>query len=284
MKKILALALALVTLIGIIAGCTSSESVNFDYKESYERLYKDVVEHGYAIDDLTANAMRKYEDQTCVCFGDSITGGFEPPDDYPTVISRLTGLTTVNAGFGGVRMSSHPYPEIDAFSFYRLADAIATDDWSLQDQYVAELPLTNSQSRYNALRAVNWSEVDFITIAFGAMDISGQVPIEDPNDLKSVNTVMGALRYSLERIQSTYPHIKILVLTPIYRYWAEEAKDSDQMLFAGHTFTDYVDGIITVAQEYKLPYVDMYRTLGFNSITRVYYLMKTTVFIPMQRG
>lgn len=284
MNKITALILVLVTMLSLFSGCIQTEKGSFDYKESYERLYKDVVEHGYAIEDLTDNAMRKYEDEICVCFGDSVTGGKEPPSDYPTVISHETGMTTVNAGFGGVRISAHPYPEVDAFSLYRLADAIATDNWTLQDQYVSELPLENSQNRYDALRAVNWSEVDFITISYGSMDISGQVPLDNPEDPKSVNTVKGALRYSLERIQTTYPHIKILILTPMYRYWIEEAKDSDQMIFAGLKYTDYVDAIIQVAQEYKLPYVDMYRTLGINSVNRFFYFDENDGFHPNANG
>lgn len=274
MKKITALALALIAVICVLGGCTADNTAAngaFDYKESYERLYKSVVEHGYAIDDLESSVVRKFEDGVCVCFGDSITGGFEPPNDYPTVIANRTGLTTVNAGFGGVRISSHPYPEIDAFCFYRLADAIATDDWTLQDENVSKLPLENSTARYNALRDVNWSEVDIITVALGSIDASGGAVIENTADPKDINTVKGALRYSIERIQSTYPHIKILVLTPIYRYWIDEQKDSDEMTFNGNSFIAYVDAVIDVAVEYKLPYVDLYRTLGFNSVNRLYY-------------
>lgn len=285
MKKVIAIVMAFITLLCVFAGCSSTESTsNFDYKESYERLYKDVVEYGYAIEELNKNAVTNHSGEVCVCLGDSITGGFEPPSDYTTVIANKTGITTVNAGFGGVRISSHPYPEIDAFSLYRLADAIATDTWTLQDENISKLPLENSAARYAALRAVNWSEVDYITIAYGSMDISGQVQMDNEYDPKSVNTVLGALRYSLERIQSTYPHIKILVLTPIYRYWIDEAKDSDQMVFAGHSYTDYIDGIISVAEEYKIPYVDMYRTLGINSVNRLYYFNENDGVHPNANG
>lgn len=225
----------------------------------------------------------RHDGKVCVCFGDSITGNMAAPNDYPSVLAAETGMTVINGGFGGCRMGYHPNVEYDAFSMYRLADAVATGDWTLQQTHVASIASVNKDAHLEALMAVNWSEVDFITIAYGTNDTNGNA-IDIAESPMSTRTVLGALRYSIERILTAHPHIKLLILTPIYRYWNDEDIDSDEKLIDGKHFVDYGDGMIEVAKAYKIPAVDMYRTLGFNAITRSYYFPATDGTHPNANG
>ena len=285
MKRLITAVLALILLVGVLSGCSIGSSETYNYKDGYDRLYKDVVEHEYAIEDLERTTVKKFSDgEICVCLGDSVLGGYVPPADYGTVIAEETGLEVINGGISGARMSAHPTASLDAFSMYRIADAIATGDWSLQDANVAELPVSRSADRYAALKAVDWSKADIVTIGFGTMDINGHVAIDDPDDPKATDTVLGALRYSLDRILTAYPHLKIMVLTPTYRYLIDQEKGCDEVLFGGNTYDDYADGLISVAKEYKIPYVDLYRSIGFNSATRSYYFNSNDGTHPNERG
>lgn len=220
----------------------------------------------------------KFEGKICVCLGDSILGNYEDSKSYTAVIAQQTGMQVVNGGFGGCKMAYNPEvnPEFDAFAMYRLADAIATGDWSLQEQNANKHPYKETPARVEVLKNLNWAEVDYLTIGFGTNDVQGHGYIEKDDNKKAIDSYMGALRYSIERIQKQYPQIKILLVTPIYRFWAEDSTDSDNKLFTDpygneHKFTDWVDAMIQVAEEYKVPYVDLYRNLGFNSVTRSYF-------------
>ncbi len=285
MKRVVAVLTFLVVLTGVLCSCSTADTQVYNYKDGYDRLYKDVVEHDYALEELNDNTLRKFsKDDICVCLGDSLLGGFEAPNDYATVIANETGMTTVNCGIANSRMAAHSEPGRDAFSFYRLADAIATGDWSLQDANVSSLAAELVIRRYNDLKAVDWENVDVVTIAFGTMDINGQVAIDDPADPVSTATLMGALRYSLNRILTAYPHLKVMIVTPTYRYFIDEGKSCEELLFGGHRYEEYIDGIITVARQYNLPYVDLYRTLGFNSITRSYYYDSNDGAHPNMKG
>ncbi len=285
MKRLITAFLIILMLSGTLTGCVVSTNEGYSYKDGYERMSKNVVEYGYAIEDLERNVVRKFTDgEICVCLGDSILGINDPPADYATVIAEETGLETVNAGISGVRISQNPNAGMDAFSLYRLADAIVTGDWSLQDANVSSLPLRNTVNRYEALKAVDWSKVSVVTMGFGTMDISGAAVIDDPADPKSTNTVAGALRYSLDRILTAYPHLKVMLLTPIYRHLTDEDKGCDEVLFGSYSYDDYCDAIISVAEEYKLPYVDLYRTLGINSVTRSYYFNPDDGTHPNDKG
>lgn len=222
----------------------------------------------------TDNAIKsRHGGKVCVCFGDSITGNMVSPNDYPSIIAAETGMKVINGGFGGCRMSdTHQTAAYAAFSMVKLADAIVSGDWTLQNNNVSGLStVTNGTEHLAALKEVDWNSVDFITIAYGTNDIQNYITIDDTANPKSTNTYLGSLRYSIEKILTAYPHIKLMVLTPMYRYWPDESADSDSKTFNGSKFTEWGDGLIKVAEEYKIPYIDMYRTLGFNAITRAYY-------------
>ncbi len=222
----------------------------------------------------------------CVCFGDSVTGNMDAPYDYPSVLAEETGMEVINAGFGGCRMSdTHPTECYAAFSMVKLAEAAASGDWSVQNALVGSMSqATNAAEHLTALKAVKWGEVDFVTVAYGTNDINSAVAIDNGDDPQDVTTYLGALRYALEKLLPAYPHLKILLLTPIYRYWNDEDVDSDEKLFNGQRFTAWGDGLLEVAGECKIPGVDLYRTLGFNSITRKYYFPATDGTHPNSFG
>lgn len=231
-------------------------------------------------------AKSRHAGKICVCFGDSVTGNMDEPYDYPSVLAEETGMEVINGGFGGCRMSdTHPTAAYAAFSMVKIAEAVASGDWSLQNSNVSGLSaVCHGPEHLAALKAVNWSDVDFITIAYGTNDIQSQVTIDDSENLQNTKTYLGALRYSLTKILTAYPHIKVLLLTPIYRYWNDEGVDSDGKTFGGKTFTDWGDGLLEVATRYKIPAVDLYRKLGFSNLTRGYYYPSTDGTHPNVKG
>ena len=260
----------MLTLVAVFTGCGAASVETFDYKKAYEELSQTVIEQGYQIDDI---AGRFSEDELCVCFGDSILGLPGVSESYAGVIEEKTGLETVNAGFGGASIAKNPNEAYDAFSLYRLVDAVVSGDWSLQDANIESLPLPSSAARYEELKSVDWSKVSVVTLGMGMHDINDGYAIEDLSDPRSTNTVKGALRYSIEKLIKAYPHIRVMVLTPTYRFMLNSGKGCNEILYNGNTFDQYIDAIIGVAKEYKLPYVDLYRTMGISAVNYKYYYL-----------
>ena len=210
----------------------------------------------------------------CVCFGDSITGNYIKPFDYPSIIARKTGMEVVNGGFGGCRMAQHPDTGHTAFSMYNLADSVASGNWSVQDAAVKSIESANATEHLATLKEVDWSAVDYITILYGTNDFTGGVPIGADDGSLSTTQFKGALRHSIETILAAYPKIRIVLLTPIYRFWKENGTvtDSDSYESSGLKLTDYVEAVIDVADEYKLPVFNLYNSLGINKINRTKFL------------
>lgn len=242
----------------------------------------------YAVEDTSVYKSR-HAGKVCVCFGDSVTGFMAPPNDYPSVLAQLTGMTVYNVGFGGCRMSdTHPYEAYKRFGMCALVDAIVSGDWTEQDQYVDQIEAeTFPQLHLTTLKRIDWNGVDFVTIFYGGNDAGNDVAIGTVGN-SDKQTFVGALKYSVEKLLTAYPHLKILVLTQIFRYWMSDSKDSDEMVFTmggqSYHYYDWGDEEIKAAQLLKVPVVDMYRTLGINSITRTLYLRASDQTHPSAEG
>jgi len=229
-----------------------------------------------------------------VCFGDSITGLFlDPLRDYPNLISQSLSLDVYNVGFGGCRMSTHPSTALyDNFSMYRLADAIATGDFTLQDAAILNTAEEASHIRLDTLKSIDFNTIDYITIAYGTNDWSGgtgvRPPIDNPENLYDITTFNGAARYSVKRIHETYPHLKIMFITPFYQWDITTGLDSEggwrPTYNPNYSKLDYINALIKVGNEEKIPVIDMYRTLGINKYNREFYIPSTDGTHPNEKG
>ena len=229
--------------------------------------------------------------KTLVCLGDSVTGLMAPPNDYPSVLASNTGMTVINGGFEGCRMTdTHPTATYAAFSAVKLADAIATGTWTTQDANISGFESGSyAPAHLTALKAVNWSNVDYITIFFGGNDAGDQyVYINNASNPTDTTTYVGAARYVYNRIHTAYPNIKIMFFVPMYRYWISEGKDSDEMTFTlgsnTYHYYDWGDALIASPPASGVPVIDMYRTLGINASNRTTYLLTSDQTHPSVAG
>ena len=215
-----------------------------------------------------------------VNFGDSIFGNIRPPFDLSTMIAKYTGATVYNCAFGGCCMSQAD-GHWDAFCMYNLADAIATDDFTLQDDALeySDIP-SYAAVPLATLEGIDFSDVDTITIAYGTNDFgSGRNALDNENNALDTTTIAGALRYSIETILGAYPAIKIVVLSLIYRVKLSDGtfeKDSDTWTnWRGISIPDINEKLKSVAQEYHIQFIDNYN-MGFNKLTYTTYYGDTT--------
>ena len=211
-------------------------------------------------------------DKVIVNFGDSIFGNARPPKDVSTYLSNETGATVHNVAFGGCRMGKRS-GNWDYFSMYRLADAIATGDWSLQDDAINYSDRTSyAETPLALLKSIDFNDVDAITIAYGTNDFTGKNAIDDVTNKYNTDTFAGALRYSIERIQSAYPNIEIILCTPTYRFWMDSdgafIDDSSTRIINGSKLTDFVQKTRDVANEYGLTVIDNYYGCGIDNSNR----------------
>lgn len=231
--------------------------------------------YGAKIEETQLQSNQKLKGKVIVNLGDSIFGNYQPPEDISSFIAEVTGATVYNCGFSGSTMAYTNY-YMDAFASYRIIDAIVSGDFTLQDTAIANnKEPSHFQKSLELLKSIDFNNVDYLTFNWGTNDYNGGHPIENLSNLMDVTTFKGALRYVLNELTTTYPHIKIMVLTLGYRFWIDGSnnfvEDSDTKIIGGNSATDFINGVMSVSKEYKVPYLDNYYDLGLNKQNRGYY-------------
>lgn len=228
------------------------------------------------VDDLSS-VNKPLSGKVVVNFGDSIVDRNMPSNDISSMIATISGATAHNVGFGGCRMATGKYPRPwEAFSMVSLARAIVSKDWSAQDTAIADTSQgypTYFPTKLALIKSLDFNKVDYVTIRYGTNDWNASVYLDNPENKYDEWYLTGCLRISLELLMEAYPHLRFLIQTPGYRFWmdsnGEFIEDSDTKLNTNNDkLTDFVEQMIKVAKEYKIPYQDDYHMLGFNKFNR----------------
>lgn len=253
-----------------------------------EKSFNEFQEYGAFNADSVILQSKDFHGKTIVNFGDSIFGNRRPPDDISTHLAKLTGATVHNCGFGGCRMSQHHNSNYDPFSMCRLADAIVSKDWTLQDTASTSDVPYYFENVLAILKELDFSKVDIITIAYGTNDFASDVNLDNTDNPHDTTTFAGALRYSVEKLLGAYPHLKIFVCSQTYRFWMDEnnvfTEDSDTHQNGdGKKLTDFVGKTEEMTKELHLPYINNY-DIGMNKYNRGYYFSETDGTHPLTVG
>lgn len=199
-----------------------------------------------------------------VVFGDSIMGMVRDQTSVPAYAAAYTGAKVYNAGFGGCRMSVHPSSGYAAFSMWALAEAVTTGVWTTQDaqassgqDYFAE--------QLSTLKGIDFNSVDVAVIHYGTNDFAANVVVDDATDDAKTTTVCGALRYSIRKLLTAYPKLKIYISLPLYRIWDGVGAETHTNSL-GKKLSEYNAAIEAVAAEFNLPVIDGYKRLGINAL------------------
>lgn len=217
--------------------------------------------------------------KTVALFGDSLIGMYRDFTGVQAYVAGATGATVHNVGFGGCRMSVHPSSGYAAFSMWALAKAIAENDWATQDAQ-ASSGSSYFPEQVALLKSLDFNKVDIAVIHYGTNDFAagGGVTVDNESDHDDYNTLCGALRYSIEKLLTAYPKLRIYISLPVFRFWDESGvvSYSDTYTRYGHTLVDFCEALRGVAAEYKLPVIDGYNGLGVNALNATVFLSDGT--------
>ena len=204
--------------------------------------------------------------KTIVGFGDSIFGYVRDDTSVLSNVANVTGATVHNVGYGGCRMATHPTNGYSAFSMYKLADAVTSGVWTDQDNEVSS-GASYFPEQLALLKSIDFNDVDIVIIHYGTNDYTAGngVVIDNANNRYDCNTFIGAFRYSVEKLLTTYPHLQIYVSLPTYcEYSTGEPYPEDHTNTLGKYVREYVDALRNAATEYNLSVIDCFYGLGIN--------------------
>ena len=236
-----------------MASTEDVQSLRDTLNERINALSETQLNHGYNI----------------VNMGDSIFGNTDGETSITDRLAHLTGATVYNCAFGGCQMTDRPEAQWSPFSMVNLATAIASGDFSIQENALntySGYP-SNFRKHLNTLKGIDFTSVDVVTIAYGTNDFTAGDGIANAENNVDINSLKGALRYSIETLCTAFPNIRILVCTPMWRCWFEGGVfqyDSDTYELGGQKLPDFAEAIKDVAKEYHIPVCDYYNEAGVN--------------------
>lgn len=248
----------------------------------------DSIYHAYGVKVpwLIDNAPKsKYEGKKLICFGDSITNY-----GYIDTIKSDTGIDAVNVGLSSGRYaySDDSDQYVNAFAFHNIIYAISTGDWTIPDTLNGVSGYETQYAHIQDIKTINFNDVDFISIAYGTNDFSSATPLDDADyPLDPEKSFKGAIRYCLKLLTEKYPHLKIIGVTPCYRFWSENDTilyDSDEHAVGGLYLNQYVQAVEDVYTEYHLPVVNNYTNAGINKYNRLQYFSISDGLHPNANG
>lgn len=221
-----------------------------------------------------------------LCLGDSIFG--TKNTEVSEFFKSITKANVYNCALGGTRMAQHE-EGWDNWSMYRFAYSIANNDWAIQENGLTHTNVPPfAEERLAFIKTLDFNDIDVITINHGTNDWSGSITLDNDSNPLDTTTYMGALRYSVETILTAYPHLKIVVLSPCWRYWKDAdgnfTNDSNTRTNTlGEALVSYVSKGKEVAESYQLDWVDLYH-IGFNKFTTSIYFPSTDTTHPNNTG
>lgn len=220
--------------------------------------------------------------------GDSIVGNVQDSTSVSGFLSKATGATTYNFGFGGCRMSKHS-GAWNSFSMYKLADAIASGDFSEQETSAlsANVP-TYFTDTVNTMKNLDFASVDIMTIAYGTNDFTSAKGLDNNDNLYDTDYFGGALRYSIERIGNAFPNIRFVIVAPCWRFWYDDdgnyLENSDEREMNGVNLHDFVEKCVEIGKEYHLPVVNPYDEMAINRFNRLWWFNENDGTHPNENG
>ena len=234
-----------------------------------------------------------------VCFGDSIFANYQKPYDIPSMLEAITGATVYNAAFGGCCMSDNNQTR-KLFTMCRLVDAIVAGDFTAQKNSGVSITYAGTSINYvpdriAMMESIDWSQIDCITISYGTNDWNSNYALDNENDPDDTTTYLGAFRYSVEKLLTAYPNIKILPITPLWRFWdtntglpsevqGDYIDSNTYIKGTGYHLWEYGDALMEAAKDYQIPVFDIYHVCMMNKFNRHQYFETTDGTHPKLDG
>lgn len=201
-------------------------------------------------------ALTGLQGQTLVFMGDSTFGNFSGSLAITGVVEEFTDAQVINCGYGGMA-AAYGDPECSALG--DLLEAIWQGDGSSIGWEGGGPPAASAATQLRQLADTGEEAVIFLD--FGINDYVKGFPVAGENPYDS-DTYVGAMRSGIEKLQEMFPNGQLVLVTPNFiRY---NNFGTNPVGEAANVFTDYIDALWGLAEEYALPVLDFYTELGID--------------------
>ena len=207
--------------------------------------------------------------RTVVVFGNApFADDRESDNNLASLIEELSGAVVYNCSVADSYLAAtEPFFDskidpMDAFNFYWLTTLATVDNTILGEgafEVLGDNAPADAKEAYETLKTLDFNTVDVVAIMYDASDYLDGRYIYNPENLTDIQSFYGNLCAGIELIQQTYPHIRIIVMSPTYAYAVNEDGEyvsSDLYLYSEHPLSRYAMMLEQAAASYVVSFVD----------------------------
>lgn len=187
------------------------------------------------------------------------------------IIADMTGATVYNCSVEGSYLSaksnvlSSSLTPMDAFNFYWLTTSFCqrNNRYVYQDifQKLGEDMPAYGDTSYETLQSIDFEKVDIIALMYDAADYLAGHSADGAIDSTDILPFADNMASGIRLIRETYPHIRVIVMSPAYAYAIDESgspTDSSEYRYAQDTLADFVSAQYDAALACNVTFLDHY--------------------------
>ena len=231
-------ALAMIIVIGLVAyrfthwGQRVSQSDIFkdgqgSYDDSWDSILPLTDENGQMVITDASNIVR---------FGNApFADDRDSSDSLANLIAKETGANVYNCSISGSYLAAQELnfdptvAAMDAYCLYwlvSLATGAPIDNYYVQAaEQLGDKTPADAEEVINTLKTLDFNTIDTVAIMYDATDYLLGNPMYNDDNPTDPTQFTGNLEASLDVLQSLYPQIRIIVMSPTYAYAVDENGD-----------------------------------------------------------
>lgn len=249
---------------------TSSESASAS--DDPETVPVEILDIMYPAPEAAAGSTADDGRTVIVAFGNSpLADARGASDSLAGLIEDMTDATVYNCSVGssylcaGSQVLSSQLTPADAFNFYWLTASVCqrNNRYVYRDIFetLGDDAPSDGRDAYDTLQSIDFATVDVITLMYDAADYLAGHRAAGTADEPDIRLFTDNMRAGIRLIQQTYPHIRIIVMSPAYAYASDSEgnrQDSAEYSYGTDTLTDFVTAAYDVAESCGVTFVDNY--------------------------
>lgn len=221
-----------------------------EYSDTFDSIIRLVDKNGVPIDSVNDDGKI-----TIVAFGNApFADDRNSKDNTANMIADMTGATVYNCSVTGSYLASLPYEynyateaPINAFNFYWMCHLavgnLVDQNYQTALETLGDEAPPEAQEVYDTIKSINFNDVDIITVMYDASDYLAGHPMYSDEDFTDITQFTGNLEAGIQLLQETYPHIRIIVLSPAYAY--SDVIDEDTGKYISSDITRYGQDVLS---------------------------------------
>ncbi len=195
--------------------------------------YSDVLDHFLPLMDKEGNIVPTGKPENIVVFGNSpFADDRDSEDNLANLIAEATDAKVYNCSVSNSYLASQwPFFDadekpMDAYCLYWLVtlgvNGANKAYYTNAAEKLGDAIPPDAQEVFDTLTSLDFNTVDTVVIMYDATDyLLGHEMYDDLNST-NITQFTGNLEAGIELLQMTYPHIRIIVLSPTYAYGINE--------------------------------------------------------------